>query len=66
MQKKLLIIFLSLSIAIFSCGLIYGMVSVEVTNEFETGIVDISLKEYQKIGNKEILSEDAPTILQGD
>lgn len=65
-KKKMLIIFLSLSIAVFSCGLIYGMVSVEITNEFETGIVDIRIEEYQKINNQEILWEDNPVVLPGN
>ena len=66
MQKKLLIIFLSLSIAVCSCGLIYGMTSVEVTNEFQTGIVDIRLEEFQKVNDKEEAWEDNPTVLPGD
>lgn len=66
MQKKLLILFLCLCVAVFSCGLIYGMTSVEVTNEFETGIVDIRLAEYQKTNEGEKPWEDNPLVLPGD
>ena len=66
MQKKLLIIFLCLCIAVFGCGLIYGMTSVEVTNEFETGIVDIRIAEYQKTNDGEEPWEDNPLVLPGD
>ena len=66
MKRKVLVVFLSLSIAVLSCGLIYGMVSVEVTNEFETGIVDIRIEEYQRRNEKETLWEDNPVILPGD
>ena len=66
MQKKLLIICLCLSIAVSSCGLVYGMVSVGVTNEFETGIVDIRLEEYQKNTDGEEPWEDNPLVLPGD
>ena len=65
-KRKFLIILLSLSVALFGCGTIFGMVSVGVTNEFETGIVDINLREYQKVGNKEMKWEDDPVVLPGD
>lgn len=52
-------------IAVCSSGLIYGMVSVDVTNEFETGIVDIRIKEYQIENDKEVEWVDNPTILPG-
>ena len=65
-KRKLLIFILGLSVLISGCGLIYGMVSVAVTNPFVTGIVDISLTEYQQDANEEVLWEDNPTILPGD
>lgn len=65
-QKKLLILFLCLCIAVLSCGLIYALTSVEVTNELETGIVDIRIKEYQNVGGKEVPWEDDPLFLPGD
>lgn len=65
MKKKIFILFLCLCVAMFSSGLIYGMTSVEVTNEFETGIVDIRIKEFQKVGDKEVDWEDNPLILPG-
>ena len=65
-KRKLLIFLLGLVVIFCSCGLIYGMISVAVTNPFVTGIVDISLAEYQQDGNEEVLWEDNPTILPGD
>lgn len=64
-KRKLAIILLGLLVMLFGCGMVYGMVSVEVTNHFETGIVDISLTEYQKNGNIETLWVDNPVILPG-
>ena len=51
---------------LFCGGAIYAMTSIEVVNHFETGIVDISLKEYKIVDGKEVLWEDSPTILPGD
>ena len=65
-KRKLFIILLGLSLMLFGCGLIFAMISVEVTNHFETGIVDISLAEFQKVGDTEELWEDNPTVLPGD
>lgn len=65
-KKKALLILLCISISVFCCGIIYGMSSVSVTNYFETGIVDIGLKEYQTDGVIEIPWQDNPTILPGD
>lgn len=52
-KRRYFIIMLGLSIILFCTGAIYAMESVEVTNLFETGIVDIELDEYQKIGDVE-------------
>lgn len=65
-KRKLLIIFLSLSVAIFGCGSIFGMFSVEVKNDFETGVVDINLREFQKTGDTEKQWENNPVVLPGD
>ena len=65
-KRKLFILLLSLSIAMCCFGLIWAMVSVDVTNHFETGIVDISLTEYQRIGDSETLWVDSPIVLPGD
>lgn len=65
-KRKLLIIFLSLLVAIFGCGSIFGILSVEVRNDFETGIVDIDLQEFQKVGDTEKTWEDDPVVLPGD
>lgn len=67
-KRKLFITLLCLSAMLFCCsliGLIYAMVSVEVTNDFETGIVDITLKEYQKKGDTETEWAGAQTVLPG-
>ena len=65
-NKRLYVVLLGLAVMFFACGLIYGMVSVDVTNHFETGIVDIDLTEYQIVDGKETLWEDDPIILPGD
>lgn len=65
-KKKLFIIILGLSIMVLGCGFIFGRVSVGVTNHFETGVVDIALTEYQKIGDVETLWEENPVILPGE
>lgn len=64
-KKKLLLMILVLSISLF-CGTIYARTQVSVTNQFETGIVDIELSEYQKKGDTEVLWTDNPTVLPGD
>lgn len=66
MKRKILAICLCLAVLTFSTGVIYGMTSVSVTNEFETGVVDIHIKEFQTDGTKETPWEDNPTILPGD
>lgn len=66
MKKKLIILLLGVLLILSGCGLIYAMISVDVTNHFETGIVDITLTEYQKVGDTEILWEDNPTVMPGD
>lgn len=45
---------------------IYAKTSVDVTNHFETGIVDIGIKEYREVSGKEELWEDNLTVLPGD
>lgn len=65
-KRKLFIILLGLSLILLGCGMISAMISVEVDNSFETGIVDISVAEYQKVGGREELWEDNPTVLPGD
>lgn len=65
-KRKILTILLGLSVCLFCTGLIYGWSSVSVTNNFETGIVNISLSEYQKVGDSEVLFENKEHILPGD
>ncbi len=62
-KRKYFIILLGLSIILFCTGAVYAMESVEVTNHFETGIVDIELTEYQKNGDTEELWADKENIL---
>lgn len=65
-NKKLYIIALGLSVILFVCGLIYGMVSVDVTNHFETGIVDIDLTEHQIVDGDEEPGEDGVKVMPGN
>lgn len=65
-KRKLLIILLCLSMLVCSSGFVYGMTTTSVINEFETGIVDVELDEYQKVGDMEEPWVDNPTILPGD
>lgn len=65
-MKKYLAIIAGICLMLLFGGTIYAMTSVEVTNHFETGIVDISLTEYQKNNGTEELWKDNPTILPGD
>lgn len=65
-NKKLIIALLGLLLLLSVCGLIFALTSVAVTNHFETGIVDISLTEYQKVGNNEIPWQDNPTVMPGE
>ena len=65
-KRKLLIILLCLSMLVCGSGFVYGMTTTSVINEFETGIVDIELDEYQKVGDVEEPWVDNPTILPGD
>ena len=52
-KRKHFIIMIGLSIVLFCTGTIYAMTQTEVTNYFETGIVDIELSEYQLNGDTE-------------
>lgn len=66
-RRHILLILLCVSgLLCIRSGYVYAMASVSVINEFETGIVDISLEEYQRSGQKERLWEDDPVILPGD
>lgn len=65
-KKKHFIAMLGLSMVLFCSGTIYAMTSVDVTNHFETGIVDINLSEHQKKGEAEGVWEDNPIVLPGD
>lgn len=44
----------------------FAKTSVDVQNHFETGIVDIGIKEYQIVNGQEEIWVDHPTILPGD
>lgn len=64
-KKKLFTLLFSLLFMFSFCGSIYGLVSVSVQNDFETGIVDISIAEYMMDGQKEVTWEDNPLVLPG-
>ncbi len=67
-KRKLSIMALGLLIMALGCGLVYAAVSVEVTNHFETGIVDINLMEYQidESSQEEMPWVDEPTVFPGE
>ena len=69
-KKKLLLSCLTCFVAVISCCSfvygIYGMVSTEIKNHFETGVVDIRFTEYQIKNGKEEAFEDNPVVLPGD
>ena len=65
-KRKLIVILLCLSMLVCGSGLIYGMATTSVINEFETGIVDIGLNEYQIVDGKEEDWSDGPLIMPGD
>ena len=64
---NIMVLVCSIMAALFSGPDVYAKTSVDVTNHFETGIVDIGIKEYQK---NEDGSEgewiDNPTVMPGD
>ena len=66
MKRKIIIIMLCLSMLVSASGLVYCAATVDVTNYFETGVVDINLTEYQVVDGKETEWVDNPTILPGD
>lgn len=65
-KRKYFILLLALSVMLFCCGTVYAMTAVSVINPFETGIVDISLTEYEKKDTEETLYTDSKIILPGD
>ena len=65
-SKKLYYFALGIFAILLLTGAIYGLTSVDVTNHFETGIVDIDLEEFQIIDGREMAWEDNPTIWPGD
>lgn len=65
-KKKLFLILMGLSMLLLFSGTVYAMKSVDVVNEFATGIVDIELEEYQKNENNvEEPWKDKSDILPG-
>ncbi len=67
-KRNSFIIMLKIFVIIFctsTLNCIYAMTSVEVTNHFETGIVDIRITEHQVKDGLECQWEDNPTILPG-
>ena len=65
-RRFLGMLMLGLSAVLMCGGAAYAMTSIDVTNHFETGIVDINLKEYQKNGSTEEIWKDNPLIMPGD
>lgn len=62
-KRKHFIIMIGLSIILFCTGTVYAMTQTEVTNYFETGIVDIELSEYQLNGDSEEPYTDKETVV---
>ena len=66
MKRRHFLVMLGLSAVLFCTGTIHAMTSVDVTNRFDTGIVDIELSEYQLNGDKEEKWVDKTEILPAD
>ena len=65
-KKKIIMTLSCFALLLVGCGsIIYAMPETSVTNEFETGIVDIKLNEYQIKDNKEVAWDTAMNILPG-
>lgn len=65
MKYKILAILLCLSMLVSAGGTAYCLASVDVTNHFETGIVDIELKEYQNVDGTETAYSDHQMVMPG-
>lgn len=65
-KRKPFIIILGLSMMLFCGSTVNAKTSVDVINEFETGIVDIELTEYQKNGDTEELWVNKAEVLPAD
>lgn len=66
MKRKVLAILLCIAMLVCGSGFVYGMTTTSVVNEFETGIVDIELDEYQIVNGEEEPWVDNPTVMPGD
>ena len=65
-KKKHWTLFFLLMTVLMCTGGIYGMEKLEITSHFETGIVDIALKEYAMQGDREVAWTDNPLVLPAD
>lgn len=66
MKKVKFMALLGISGVLFFGGVAYALTSVEVVNNFETGIVDISLSEYSIVNGEETEWVDNPVIMPAD
>lgn len=65
-NRFIIVLAFSVMMLVSPTGQAYAKTSVDVTNNFETGIVDIGIKEYQITDGKEELWKDNPIVLPGD
>lgn len=64
-KYKIFAVLLSLTMLISATGVVYCMTSVDVTNYFETGIVDIHITEHRVVDGEELDWLDNPTVVPG-
>lgn len=65
-QDKKLLLTSCLALLLMTTGsVIYAMPETSTMNHFQTGIVDISLEEFQTVDGKEIAWEDGVNVLPG-
>lgn len=65
MKLKIVAILLCLLMLTFGSGLVYAVVTTDVINHFETGVVDIDLHEYQIVDGVEVDWQNGPVVLPG-
>lgn len=65
-KKRIATIMIGILLISLGCGMVYASTTLDIVNSFETGVVDITLTEYQKVGNEEKLFENYQIVVPGD
>lgn len=65
-KKRIATIMIGILLISLGCGMVYASTTLDIVNSFVTGVVDITLTEYQKVGNEEKLFENYQIIVPGD